>query len=39
VNFTGLAQPGEIVPVDVAEATSQTLGGEERLLARADAAG
>ena len=35
VNFTGLAQPGEIVPVDITGATSQTLSGEESLLARA----
>src|SRR5207248_6340660 len=38
VNFTGLASPGEIVPVDITAATSQTLAGEERLLARASAA-
>jgi tRNA-2-methylthio-N6-dimethylallyladenosine synthase len=38
VNFTGLAGPGEIVAVEIAEATSQTLAGEERLLARAGAA-
>jgi tRNA-2-methylthio-N6-dimethylallyladenosine synthase len=35
VNFDGLAQPGEIVPVRVAAATSQTLSGEMSLLARA----
>ena len=35
VNFDGLAQPGEIVPVDDHVATSQTLTGEESLLARA----
>ncbi|HEV2999567.1 MAG TPA: tRNA (N6-isopentenyl adenosine(37)-C2)-methylthiotransferase MiaB [Solirubrobacteraceae bacterium] len=35
VNFTGLASPGEIVPVEVVSATSQTLAGEESLLARA----
>jgi tRNA-2-methylthio-N6-dimethylallyladenosine synthase len=35
VNFDGLAQPGEIVPVHVAAATSQTLSGEMSLLARA----
>ncbi|HYM57902.1 MAG TPA: tRNA (N6-isopentenyl adenosine(37)-C2)-methylthiotransferase MiaB [Solirubrobacteraceae bacterium] len=35
VNFSGLAAPGEIVDVEILEATSQTLGGEERLLARA----
>ena len=38
VNFTGLAAPGEIVPVEIASATSQTLAGEESLLARASAA-
>jgi tRNA-2-methylthio-N6-dimethylallyladenosine synthase len=37
VNFTGLAAPGEFVPVEIASATSQTLAGEERLLARAGA--
>jgi tRNA-2-methylthio-N6-dimethylallyladenosine synthase len=35
VNFDGLAQPGEIVPVEIHAATSQTLAGEEVLLARA----
>jgi tRNA-2-methylthio-N6-dimethylallyladenosine synthase len=35
VNFDGLAAPGEIVPVDIIGATSQTLTGEESLLARA----
>jgi len=35
VNFTGLAQPGEYVQVAIASATSQTLAGEESLLARA----
>jgi tRNA-2-methylthio-N6-dimethylallyladenosine synthase len=35
VNFTGLASPGEIVPVEVVRATSQTLAGEMSLLARA----
>ena len=35
VNFAGLAQPGEIVPVEITRATSQTLGGELSLLARA----
>jgi tRNA-2-methylthio-N6-dimethylallyladenosine synthase len=35
VNFTGLAAPGEITPVRIATATSQTLTGEELLLARA----
>jgi len=35
VNFTGLGAPGELVAVEIASATSQTLAGEERLLARA----
>jgi tRNA-2-methylthio-N6-dimethylallyladenosine synthase len=35
VNFDGLASPGEIVPVQIAAATSQTLSGEMSLLARA----
>src|SRR5436190_17018881 len=35
VNFDGLATPGEIVPVAITGATSQTLTGEESLLARA----
>jgi tRNA-2-methylthio-N6-dimethylallyladenosine synthase len=34
VNFDGVARPGEFVPVDITSATSQTLAGEERLLAR-----
>jgi tRNA-2-methylthio-N6-dimethylallyladenosine synthase len=34
VNFTGLAAPGELTEVEIAAATSQTLSGEERLLAR-----
>src|SRR3954466_9624353 len=38
VNFTGLARPGEIVPVEIRAATSQTLAGEESLLSRAGAA-
>jgi tRNA-2-methylthio-N6-dimethylallyladenosine synthase len=37
VNFSGLAQPGEYVQVEIASATSQTLAGEESLLARASA--
>jgi tRNA-2-methylthio-N6-dimethylallyladenosine synthase len=37
VNFTGLAQPGEYVQVEIESATSQTLMGEESLLARAGA--
>jgi tRNA-2-methylthio-N6-dimethylallyladenosine synthase len=35
INFSGLARPGELALVDVHSATSQTLAGEERLLARA----
>jgi tRNA-2-methylthio-N6-dimethylallyladenosine synthase len=35
VNFTGLAAAGELTPVLIRSATSQTLTGEERLLARA----
>ena len=35
VNFSGLAAPGEIVPVRIDAATSQTLAGEEEILARA----
>jgi tRNA-2-methylthio-N6-dimethylallyladenosine synthase len=35
VNFDGLAQPGEIVPVEITSATSQTLAGEASLLAQA----
>ncbi|HEY6691854.1 MAG TPA: tRNA (N6-isopentenyl adenosine(37)-C2)-methylthiotransferase MiaB [Solirubrobacteraceae bacterium] len=35
VNFDGLASPGEIVPVRITAATSQTLSGEMSLLARA----
>jgi tRNA-2-methylthio-N6-dimethylallyladenosine synthase len=38
VNFAGLAAPGEIVPVDIHAATSQTLAGEESLVSRATAA-
>jgi len=34
VNFEGTAQPGEIVAVEIASATSQTLVGTERLLSR-----
>jgi tRNA-2-methylthio-N6-dimethylallyladenosine synthase len=34
VNFTGLAQPGELVDVEISAATSTTLAGEESLLAR-----
>ncbi len=35
VNFAGLAAPGELTDVEIMSATSQTLSGEERLLARA----
>jgi tRNA-2-methylthio-N6-dimethylallyladenosine synthase len=35
VNFDGLASGGEIVPVEISGATSQTLSGEMSLLARA----
>ncbi len=35
VNFSGLAAPGELTQVEIAAATSQTLSGEEHLLARA----
>jgi tRNA-2-methylthio-N6-dimethylallyladenosine synthase len=35
VNFSGLASPGEIVPVQITGATSQTLTGELSLLASA----
>ena len=35
VNFSGLAAPGELAQVEIAAATSQTLSGSERLLARA----
>jgi len=35
VNFSGLAHAGEYVQVEIASATSQTLAGEESLLARA----
>ncbi len=38
VNFPGLAAPGEMTDVEIHSATSQTLAGEERLLARAGAA-
>jgi tRNA-2-methylthio-N6-dimethylallyladenosine synthase len=34
VNFTGLSAPGELTQVQIAAATSQTLSGEESLLAR-----
>ena len=35
VNFSGLGAPGELVEVRITAATSQTLAGEESLLARA----
>ena len=34
VNFAGLAEPGELTHVRIDAATSQTLAGEESLLAR-----
>jgi tRNA-2-methylthio-N6-dimethylallyladenosine synthase len=34
VNFTGVAQPGELAQVEIRSATSTTLAGEEQLLAR-----
>jgi tRNA-2-methylthio-N6-dimethylallyladenosine synthase len=35
VNFNGLGSPGELVPVEITGATSQTLSGEASLVARA----
>jgi tRNA-2-methylthio-N6-dimethylallyladenosine synthase len=35
VNFSGLAAPGELAQVEITAASSQTLSGEEQLLARA----
>jgi tRNA-2-methylthio-N6-dimethylallyladenosine synthase len=35
VNFSGLASPGELAQVEIERASSQTLSGAERLLARA----
>jgi tRNA-2-methylthio-N6-dimethylallyladenosine synthase len=35
VNFDGLASPGELVPVEITGATSQTLSGHESILSRA----
>jgi tRNA-2-methylthio-N6-dimethylallyladenosine synthase len=35
VNFAGLAAPGELTQVEITAATSQTLSGEESLVARA----
>jgi tRNA-2-methylthio-N6-dimethylallyladenosine synthase len=37
VNFGGIAEAGEIVPVEITAATSQTLAGEMSLLARVSA--
>jgi tRNA-2-methylthio-N6-dimethylallyladenosine synthase len=34
VNFAGLAQPGDLVDVEITTATSTTLAGEESLLSR-----
>jgi tRNA-2-methylthio-N6-dimethylallyladenosine synthase len=34
INFSGVATPGELTEVSVTSATSTTLAGEERLLAR-----
>jgi len=34
VNFDGLAQPGDLVPVRIDSATSQTLAGEQSVLLR-----
>jgi tRNA-2-methylthio-N6-dimethylallyladenosine synthase len=34
VNFSGLGEPGDLVDVEIHEATSQTLSGEASLLAR-----
>ncbi len=34
VNFDGTAAPGELVDVEIAAATSQTLSGQEKLLSR-----
>ncbi|MDX6648791.1 MAG: tRNA-2-methylthio-N6-dimethylallyladenosine synthase [Solirubrobacteraceae bacterium] len=38
VNFAGLGRPGDLVPVRIESATSQTLAGEASLLAAAGAA-
>ena len=35
VNFTGVAAPGDLTEVEIEAATSTTLAGDERLLARA----
>ena len=37
VNFTGIAEPGDVVGVEITGATSQTLAGEMSLLARVGA--
>ena len=37
VNFTGLGAPGELVDVEILDATSQTLSGQESILSRAAA--
>ena len=37
MNFTGLAAPGELVEVEILDATSQTLSGQESILSRAAA--
>jgi tRNA-2-methylthio-N6-dimethylallyladenosine synthase len=37
VNFSGLASPGELARVRIESATSQTLSGEELLVARVEA--
>jgi tRNA-2-methylthio-N6-dimethylallyladenosine synthase len=39
VNFDGLARAGDIAPVEINHATSQTLAGEEVLMARAISTG
>ncbi len=36
VNFDGTAKPGELVNVEILEATSQTLSGTEKLLSRVE---
>jgi len=39
VSFAGLARPGELAQVRIDSATSQTLAGEELLLARVSVSG
>jgi tRNA-2-methylthio-N6-dimethylallyladenosine synthase len=34
INFSGVAEPGDLTEVTVSSATSTTLAGEESLLAR-----